>query len=164
MWKPTHSSPTWNLADVTVPNMPSWHHGEVWSHCLPWFRDWNTRGQSIWLRVTREVPGRPRNWTHFLPSPLLPDFWPALSCRGQLSQNHSSDSWQNRGRAQGGNVLLGAPKNEQSLPPSVCKGKMKTLPDLGSLLANYKLEKWNLLLLPLASDLEKWRSLKSWLQ
>lgn len=38
-YKPTHSSLPWNLGDVTVPNVPSWHHSEVQKHCLPWFKD-----------------------------------------------------------------------------------------------------------------------------
>lgn len=29
VYKPTHSSLPWNLGDVTVPIVPSWHHSEV---------------------------------------------------------------------------------------------------------------------------------------
>lgn len=58
--------------------------------------NWSTRGQSVWLRVTWEVPGTPNSWTH-LPPPLLIWLLAHSSCRVRLSQTHPEGPWQTWG-------------------------------------------------------------------
>lgn len=62
--KPTHSSFPQNLGDITVPRGTT-EKDEITVCPGLETENWNSRGWSVWMTVRREVPGRPRDWTHF---------------------------------------------------------------------------------------------------